>query len=114
MRVDLSSYQLARHREQGKITSPEGVGYSRQTTKTARRKADDLVAEGVPLVLDLYGSGQFEWFDGDDALQIWAECRAYVITTEATARQLAKHAMWNAGIWASDDDRRLLYLTGRC
>ena len=73
-----------------------------------------MVAAGVPLILDLYGHGRFDWFDGEHARLEWTKVRPYVITTEPTRQQLAKHEMWNAGIWVASDNREVLYLTGRC
>ncbi|QWF20583.1 hypothetical protein KM427_16540 [Nocardioides sp. LMS-CY] len=96
------------------ITGPDGRGYARHGTRTGRRAADELVAAGVPIVLDLYGHGQLEWFDAEDARTAWTEVRPFVTTAEPTSRQLAKHVMWTAGTWLSEDEGPLLYLTGRC
>ena len=114
MGTDLSDSQRADHRDQGKITGADGRGYGRRGTATKRRVADDLVASGVPLVLDMYGRGQFEWFEGDAAAKKWAEVRPYVLSSPPTSRQLAKHERWNAGVWEDEHGRRLLYLTGSC
>lgn len=80
----------------------------------SRREADALVDAGVPVIFDLYGQGRLEWCDGEDARREWQDVRPYVVTTEPTSKQLAKHAMWTAGTWESDDGRCVLYLTGRC
>jgi len=114
MGVDLRDRQLAVHREQGKITGADGRAYSRRSTKTKRRAADDLVAQGTPLVLDLYGSGQFEWFESDEAICKWSEVRADVTSAAPSGKQLGKHVVWNAGIWESDDGSVMLHLTGTC
>ena len=96
------------------VSGPDGRGYSRKSTRTSRRTGDAMVSAGVPLILDLYRHGRFEWFDGEDARNEWASVRPYVISTEPTSKQLAKHEMWNAGIWTTADDRQVLYLTGHC
>jgi len=114
MGIDLSDRQRADHRDQGKITGADGRGYTRRGSKTKRSAADGLVASGVPLVLDMFSSGQFEWFDGSAATAKWAEVRPYVISTEPTSKQLHKHQMWNAGVWVDSDGGQLLYLTGSC
>ena len=114
MGTDLSDRQRAEHRDQGRITGADGRGYVRRGTKTKRSVADDLVASGAPLVLDMYSRGQLEWFDGDAALNKWAEVRPYVISTQPTSKQLGKHEMWNAGVWEDETGNQLLYLTGSC
>jgi len=114
MRVDLGDRQRTEHQDQGKITGADGQGYARRGTKAKRSVADGLVAGGAPLVLDMYSRGQFEWVDGDEAIHTWANVRPYVISTDPTSKQLAKHEMWNAGIWESDNGSQLLYLTGSC
>lgn len=114
MGIELSELQRADHRDQGKITGGDGRGYIRRGSKTKRSAADDLVTSGVPIVLDTYSSGQFEWFDGAAATAKWAEVRPYVVSTQLTSKQLGKHEMWNAGIWEDADSGRLLYLTGSC
>lgn len=114
MRADLIDNQRPEHQDRGQVTGADGCGYSRQGTKLGRRAADALVAAGVPLILDLYGHGRFEWADGKDAQEVWHEVRPYVIATEPTAKQLAKHEMWTAGVWTADSARQVLYLTGQC
>ncbi len=114
MGIDLSDRQRPEHDDQGKITGANGHGYSRRGTKSKRSVGDDLVASGAPLVLDMYNSGQFEWFEGEDAGKTWAEIRPYVVPAQPTSKQLGKHAMWNAGVWEDEDGNQLLYLTGFC
>jgi hypothetical protein len=114
MRVDLSDRQRSEHLDQGKITGADECAYSRRGTKTKRSVCDELVEAGAPLVLYMYSSGQFEWFDGSDASEAWADVHPYVIATDPTTKQLAKHEMWTAGIWESDEGRQLIYLTGSC
>jgi hypothetical protein len=111
MGTDLSARQRPEHEDQGKITGVDGRGYSRRGTKSKRSVADELVTSGAPLVLDMYSSGQFEWFEGEDARKTWAEVRPYVISARPTSKQLGKHEMWNAGIWEDEDGNQLLYLT---
>lgn len=114
MRVDLFDLQTPDVRAQGSVVGADGRIYSRRGTRTKRRIADALVDRGTPLVLDQYGSGQFEWFDGQDALQVWAEVRPHLQTNEPIRKQLGRQVIWTAGVWNSDDDHQLLYLTGRC
>lgn len=114
VRVDLFDSQRLEDRDQGKLTGADGRAYSRHGTKMSRRAADDLISSGVPVVLYLYGHGRFEWADGEDARQVWEGVRPYVTTSEPTPKQLRKHEMWTAGVWTSDDDRQVLYLTGTC
>src|SRR4051794_29929686 len=114
MGIDLSDLQRADHRDQGKITGADGRGYIRRGSKTKRSVADDLVASGVPMVLDMYSSGQFEWFEGDAATAKWAEVRPYVVSSQPTSKQLGKHEIWNAGVWEDANGGQLLYLTGSC
>lgn len=114
MGVDLHDRQLAEHRDQGKITGADGRGYARRGTKTERKTADTLMAQGTPLVADLYSSGQFEWFEGDEATSMWSEVRPNVTSSTPTAKQLKKAVVWNAGIWEAEDGSVLLYLTGTC
>lgn len=114
MRIELSHYQRSEHLEQGKVTGADDRAYTRRGTKAKRSVCDELLAAGTPLVLDMYGSGQFEWFDGSDAIDTWASVRSYVVTTDPTGKQLAKHERWTAGIWESDEGCQLIYLTGSC
>lgn len=114
MRADLEQLQRPVDVDQGKITGADGITYARRSTKTKRAVAQELVAAGTPLVLDMYGRGQFEWLDGDDATAAWAQIRDYITTAEPTPKQLAKHEMWTTGIWESDESTTVLYLTGYC
>jgi hypothetical protein len=114
VRTDLDEFQRARDADQGKVTGPDGRAYSRRSTRTKRSVCDEIVAAGSPVVLEMYSRGQFEWFDGDDATTTWAEVRPYVVSTAPATKQLAKHNMWTAGIWESDDGSTVLYLTGYC
>lgn len=114
MRIDLDDLQLAGDDRQGRITGADGKAYGRQGTKAKRAVADELIAAGAPLVLESFGAGQFEWFDGEDATEEWSRVRPYVISTAPTSKQLAKHAWWNAGVWETADGSRLLHLSGHC
>lgn len=114
MRVELGHRQRPEHREQGKVTGADDRAYTRRSTKAKRSVCDDLLAGGAPLILEMYGSGQFDWFDGEDATEAWSSARPYVITAAPTGKQLSKHEMWTAGIWESDEGRQLVYLTGSC
>lgn len=96
------------------VTGIDGRGYVRRGTKAKWSVADALVASGSPLILEMYSSGQFEWFEGGEALTKWAEVRPYVRSTLPTAKEARKHEMWNAGVWESEMGKQLLYLTGFC
>ena len=114
MRTDLACLQTRENEDGGTITGADGRTYARRSTRMARKAADELVAAGTPVVLELYGHGRFEWYDGDDARATWADERSYVTTSEPTAKQLSKHVMWGAGLWVASGGEQLLYLTGRC
>ena len=114
MRADLADIQTPENEHSGTITGADGRTYARRSNRMARKAADELVAAGTPVVLDLYGHGRFEWYDGDDARAAWADERSYVTASEPTAKQLPKHVMWSVGLWKASDGERLLYLAGRC
>ncbi|GAA3675463.1 hypothetical protein GCM10022237_38760 [Nocardioides ginsengisoli] len=114
MRTDLTDIQTQADADNRTVTGADGEVYARRTTRMARRQADELIAAGTPLVFERYGDALFDWCDGADAASVWASERTYVITSEPTAKQLAKHAMWTAGLWESGDGARLVYLSGRC
>ncbi|MDP3966906.1 MAG: hypothetical protein Q8Q02_01390 [Nocardioides sp.] len=114
MGTDLSQCQRPEHRDQGKVTGADGRGYTRRGTKAKRNVADELVNAGAPLVLEMYSTGQFEWFDGDEAKRTWEAVRPHVISTEPTHKQLDKHEWWNAGVWEDGTGVQVLYLTGFC
>lgn len=82
MWADLSQFQShVGHHDAGRLTAPDQSVFVRRSTKASHKAADALVADGVPVVLDLYSSAQFEWFDGEDAHKIWAQVRPYVVTS---------------------------------
>lgn len=112
MRLDL--VELGNSWGEGSFTGPDGRAYSRRSTRLSRAEVDVLVNEGAPVVCFLFGWGRFEWCDGEDALEAWRGERAYVVTSEPTAKALAKHHVWHAGVWQSQDDQMVVYLTGRC
>lgn len=114
VRVGLFDCQNPVHSDQGKITGADGQAYSRQGTKASRKLGDELVAAGVPLIVYMYSRDQFEWIDGEDAKRVWSDVRSHVSTTEPTSKQLSKHVVWTAGVWTSDEDDQVLYLTGHC
>jgi len=114
VRVDLWNLRTPENERDGTVTGPDGRTYARRTTRMARREADELLAGGTPVVLDLYADGRLEWCDGDDARSQWAGERAYLTTSEPTAKQLAKHAHWTAGLWQAGDGSQIVYLTGHC
>jgi hypothetical protein len=101
MRVDLSDRQRSEHRDQGKITGADERGYSHRGTKTKRRVCDELLASGAPLVLDMYSSGQFEWFDGQRRSRSMGgrpPLRHHGRPHEQTARQARDVDRWNLGV----------------
>ena len=96
---------------EGAITSPDGVTFTRRSSRVKRAAADDLVATGAPLVLYDYGAGRLDWYDGDDPATVWRSIRGAV--TSATPRP--RHAVvWTAGVWVNENDDPLLVLTGHC
>lgn len=114
MGTDLRDCQRPEDRDQGKVVGADGRSYVRRGTRAKRAVADDLMASGAPLVLDMWSTGQLEWFEGDAARATWAEVRPHVLSSPPTAKQLGRHAVWTAGIWENDEGGRLLYLTGSC
>ena len=95
----------------GTIESPDGVTFTRHSSRAKRRVADELVAMGVPLVVFDYGAGRLDWYDPDDAGAVWADTRGSM-TSDTPRPQGA--VVWTAGIWLSKDGDRLLVLTGHC
>ena len=114
MSIDLRQRQRTEHQDQGKVTGADGRGYTRRGTKTKRSVADELIHSGAPLVLEMYSTGQFEWFDGAESRTKWDEVREFVISTAPTSKQLSKHEHWNAGVWEDEDGNQLVHLTGFC
>lgn len=98
----------------GSLSGPDGRVYVRRSTRMARKSADQLVDDGMPVVCFHYGAGRFEWHDGNDAREVWRTVRAHVITAAPNSKTLSKHHVWHAGLWVSEDGGQLLYLTGHC
>lgn len=109
--MDLSGEQWDAVTEAAQLTGPDGVQYTRRTTKTKRSTCDDLVRSGAPLVLYCWAGGQFDWFDGDDALAQWASVRKRVTSQEP--RRDGK-IEWTAGIWNGEAGQQAIILTGHC
>ena len=95
----------------GHLTGADGTQYVRRSTKAKRRKCDDLVAEGIPVVLFYWAGGQLDWHDGVDALTAWRAVRSAVTSQEP---RRTGNVEWNAGLWEADDERSILLLTGHC
>lgn len=110
MPVDLSDAQWGEV-TQGRITSPQGVTFTRRSTRIKRRHADELIAGGTPLVLYYYGGGQLTWFDGPEAQEQWGAVRPKLTATDPRPK---RGLQWTGGVWLADDRRQLLVLTGRC
>lgn len=96
---------------QGRLLGPDARRYSRRTTRTRRKEAQQLLADGAPLVLFYWAGGQLEWFDGVDAQEQWTSVRAHVVSTTP---RLEGDIEWTAGRWEDEDGRPLLVLTGHC
>lgn len=75
-----------------------------------RRRIDDLLAAGSPLVLYWYGAGQLDWHDEAEAAAAWATARNRLTTS---VPKPDGDVVWTAGEWLSDD-RSLVLLTGAC
>lgn len=97
--------------EQGRLLGPDARRYARRTTRTKRKEADGLVAEGAPIVLFYWAGDQLDWFDGPDAEDQWQAIRPHVISAEPRRKGDIE---WTAGRWEDDDGRPLLLLTGHC
>jgi hypothetical protein len=97
--------------EQGRLTAPDARRFSRRTTRTKRKDADGLIADGAPLVLYYWAGGQLEWFDGADAVARWHEVRSHVVSGEPRPKDDVE---WTAGRWEDEEGRSLLFLTGHC
>jgi hypothetical protein len=96
---------------QGQLIGPDTRRYSRRTTRTKRREADGLIADGAPLVLHYWAGDQLAWFDGADAQEQWQAIRPDVTSEEPRRRGDIE---WTAGRWEDEDGRPLLLLTGHC
>jgi hypothetical protein len=109
MRTDLpdSAWESV---QQGHVTGPDSVIYRRGRTRAKRRDCDRYVESGAPIVLYYAGGLQMEWHDGPDAREAWRQVRPAVTVDP----QLRGDVEWTAGVWSSDDGRRLVLLTGHC
>ncbi len=96
--------------QQGHLTGPDGVTYRRSRTRAKRRDCDRYVDSGVPLVLYYWGGPQLEWNDGLDAAEAWRQARSAVTVDPRPSGDVE----WTAGVWTSEDGRRLVLLTGHC
>ncbi|WP_239395998.1 hypothetical protein [Frankia sp. CiP3] len=94
----------------GQLTAPDGVTYTRGTTKTARRVCDQKIGDGSPLVVYYWAAGQADYFDGSDAQRRWHEIRTAVTRYPRPDGDVE----YTAGIWADGDNRELIVLTGHC
>ena len=65
MRTELGDDQWL-ELDQGRLTGPDGRVYQRRGTLAKRRRCEEAVAAGVPLVLRYWAGGQLDWYDGDD------------------------------------------------
>lgn len=97
--------------EQGILLAPDGRYFTRRTTRTKRKDADQLVADGVPLVLYYWAGGQLDWFDGADARDQWRAVRSHVIAGPPKPKGPIE---WTARRWEAEDGRVVLVLTGHC
>lgn len=76
-----------------------------------RRRVDELIERGAPVVLYRYGGGQLAWFDGADAREQWQNCRAAFTAEEPKP---TGDVVWTVGLWLSDDESPLVVLEGQC
>ena len=110
MRADLHDKQWDQVHE-GWLLGPDERRYARRTTRTRRKDAELLVAEGAPLVLFYWAGQRLDWFDGAEAREQWQDVRSQVVGTEPRPMGDTK---WTAGLWEDEDGRPLLFLTGHC
>lgn len=109
MRTDLSAAQWE-NVAAGSLDGPDGVRYSRRSTRANRRDCDGLVATGVPLVAHHWAGGLLDWFDGPDALNAWREMRPALVVQAVPSGKVT----WTAGRWEALDGRVVVFLTGHC
>ncbi|WP_322762376.1 hypothetical protein [Frankia sp. Cr2] len=109
MHRDLSREQFERIGA-GQLTTPDGLTYSRRTTKTARRVCDQRIGAGSPLVIYFWAAGQVDYVDGVDAQRRWQEVR----TAVTQHPRVGGDVVYTAGIWVDGDGRELVVLTGHC
>ncbi|WP_322769197.1 hypothetical protein, partial [Frankia sp. Cr1] len=94
----------------GQLTTPDGITYTRRTTKTARRVCDQRIGAGSPLVIYYWAAGQMDYVDGADGQRRWREVRSAVTQHPRSGGDVA----YTAGIWVDGDGREIVVLTGHC
>ena len=111
MRLDLSATPWHAV-EEGQLTAPDGRTYRRRSTRSSRRAAAALVAEGRPVVTHWPGglpeTTRVVWHDGDDAVAAWADARADVTSGTPEPR---KGPVVTVGRWESPDGAVALVLS---
>jgi hypothetical protein len=112
MRTDLSASQWE-FTASGHVAGPDGVRYSRRTTKLKRRRADELIASGAPLLVYYYAGSRLDWLDGDDATAQWSAIRPRV-TSGQPRRAPGAPPDWTAGHWEADTGQVVLVVVGHC
>jgi hypothetical protein len=110
MQADLSQSQwdFASH---GTLVAPDGTAYTRRGSRMKRRKVDEAIEQGAPVVVHWYGGGQLDWFDDDEARQQWQKCRPAFTAEEP---KLGGDVVWTGGLWLSDNESPLVVLEGHC
>ncbi|SNS17608.1 hypothetical protein SAMN06893096_102358 [Geodermatophilus pulveris] len=112
MRHDLSGEQW-RSVDEGRLTGPDGVIYSRRSTRTKRRDAAALVASGCPVVTywpgGLPAKTELVWHDAEDARVAWTDA-AGLVSSEGP-RPPRRGPVVTAGRWESPDGEVLLVLS---
>ena len=97
----------------GSFRDGKGRTFSGVTTRLKRRQVDELIAQGVPLVLQWFGGGQLEWLEGDGARTAWAERRGSYVS-QLPARP-PKDVLWTGGeAMTANRDARVVLLEGHC
>ena len=112
MRHDLSADQWNAV-ETGVLTAPNGISYTRRTTRMKRKDATALVDVGCPVVTYWPGGlperTRVIWYDGAEARAAWETVRSR-LSSDIT-RAHAGRAIATAGRWESPDGNDLLVLS---
>jgi hypothetical protein len=97
---------------QGMLQTPDGSVWRRQTTRASRRVCDELLAQGIALVVHWYGGGELRLYGPAEAPAAWRRLRGQVTVDQPDPRR--GKVAYTAGLWSDGHDGRLLVLTGHC